>query len=250
MRNVSLRARNILRRDDYLEGMFENHPDEVSKFLQIATFEAGMTPRALDEYLKKYAKTYDPCSFAIYPMMDVLHRLANNGFSVWIVSGSNPYFIAALVSHVERTCPLDAKRRYDFQLTGKKPFDPGVDHILGNGAEVSADGTFSQSFDDRALRVADPGADAGVFVMANEGKALALRQWIEGRHGKQVVFVAGNSDGDDAMTRYVLDKGASGTEVMAMGVNARKEHFPKTLKLYSGQSRVRIVELRYAERAE
>jgi hypothetical protein len=205
-----------------------------------------MTPSTLAGYLDAYAKTYDPCTFAIYPTMDVLHRLANAGFNVWIVSGSNHWFIAALVSHIERNCPLDSKRAYDFHLTRKgKPFDPAVDHILGNGAELSASGVFSQSFDDRALR-----ADASVLVMAHEGKAVAVRQWIEGRHGQQVVFVAGNSDGDDAMARYVLEKGESGTEVMGIGVNPRREHFPKTLETYAGKPRVRVVEIRYAERAE
>jgi len=244
------RARNILRRDDYLEGMFENDPDDVSKFLQIATFEAGMTPAALDEYLKSYAKTYDPCIFAIYPMLDVLHRLANNGFQVWIVSGSNPYLIATLVSHIERNCALDAKRRYDFHLTTKKPFDAGVDHILGNGAELTATGTFSQSFDDRALRVTDPKLDTGVHVMAHEGKELALRHWIEGRHAQPVVFVAGNSDGDDAMARFVLEKSTKGTDVMGMGVNSRKDKFPATLEKYRNLPHVRVVTITYDERSE
>lgn len=245
------RARNILRRDDYLEGMFENDPDEVSKFLQIATFEAGMTPAALGEYLKSYAKTYDPCTFAIHPMLDVLHRLANNGFNVWIVSGSNHHFIAALVSHIERNCSLDAKRRYDFRLTTKnKPFDAAVDHILGNGAELTATGTFSQSFDDRALRVTDPKADTGVFVMAHEGKELALRTWIEGRNAQPVVFVAGNSDGDDAMARFVLEKSKTGTEVMGIGVNARKDKFPATLEEFRDKPNARIVTIGYEERAE
>jgi hypothetical protein len=239
------RARNILRRDDYLEAMFDNEPDDVSKFLQIATFEAGMTPVALHTYLERYFKTYDPCSLAILPMLDVLQRFAAGGFSVWIVSGSNPYFIAAQVEHLERKC----KRPYDFRL-GKTPYDPAASHIIGNGAERSDDGSFSQSFDDRALRVSDPELDTGVFVIANKGKEVAIRQWIEGRHGQQVVFVAGNSDGDDAMAKYVLDKGKRGVQVLGIGVNPRKERFPATLESYAEQQNVRVVRIRYQERAE
>lgn len=244
------RARNLLQRDDYLEAMFDNRPDDVSKFLQISTLEAGMQPATLARYLGAYAKAYDPCVFAIYPMMDVMQRFADNGFSVWIVTGSNPYFVAAMLAHVERNCRFDGKRPYRFKVAKGAAYDPAFDHIIGNGAELLADGTFSQSFDGRFFRRTEQEADAQLYVVADEGKRVAVQRWIEQGHREQVVFVAGNSDGDDAMARYVLDKGATGTAVFAIGVNPRNDKFPATLERFADLPHVRALTIQYEERSE
>ena len=99
----------------------------------------------------------------------------------------------------------------------------------------------------RSLRNA---SDAQLYVVADEGKRVAVQSWIEQGHGQRVVFVAGNSDGDDAMARYVLDKGATGTAVFAIGVNPRKDKFPATLQRYAELPNVRALTIQYDERSE
>ena len=236
------RARNVVRRDDFLEAAFENEPDDVSKFLQTATFEAGMRPAELDAWLERFLDAYQPCNLALLPMLDVLQRLTDAGFETWIVTGSNPAVVAATVRRIERRCRYGGRAPYRFQLTGVR-FDPARDRIIGNGAELGADGTYSLSYDDRALRPGSGEAEHELHVIANEGKAVAIRRWIEARRGREVVFVAGNSDGDDAMVRYVLDKAARGLAPLAVGVNPRGKRFPRMLRSYADRPGARVVEL-------
>lgn len=240
------RARNVARRDDFLEAAFENEPDDVSKFLQTATFEAGMRPAELDAWLERFLDDYDPCSLALLPMLDVLQRLTDAGFETWVVTGSNPYVVAATVRRIERRCPRDGRTRYHFQLTGAR-YDPVKDRIVGNGARLDANGAFSLAYDDRALRPGSDEAEDRLHVIANEGKAVAVRRWIERRRGREVVFVAGNSDGDDAMVRHVLDKAARGVPALAVGVNARGRLLPETLRSYADRSSARVIQLAVAQ---
>jgi hypothetical protein len=209
--------RNIYRFDDYIEGLTNVQVSGYSKFSQIAMFEAGMTPHSMTKALEKFFVEYDPCKFAIYPAFDVAQRLVDSGFHLWVVTGTNPYYVAALLRVFEGRCRIAPGKPYRLHLAGRI-YNPEKDRIVGNASELSKEGKFTISYDDRFVRGSD---DRKLYAIEGEGKEVAIRNWIEPREGKEVVFAAGNSGNDSYMVRYVTGK--SGKDVFVLGVNPRGE---------------------------
>lgn len=204
---------NIVLKDGYLEGKTDVKADGYNKFSQIAVFEAGMTPAELTDGVLRYLDDYPPKNFVFYPVLDVVQRLADSGFKVWLVTGSNPYFVAAVLKKIEGTCFYTKDRKYDFKIS-----------IAGNGAKLSKDGKFTMIYDDEFVK---KGSEGKLYIIEKAGKTIAVQNYIEPKEKGKAIFCAGNSGGDAEMVDYVLkDKDA-----LCIAVNPRGE-LEKSLTKY------------------
>ncbi len=204
----------VVRRDDYLEGKTNVSLSGYSKFAQIATFEAGMTPLEMREGVRAYAGDYPPRDYAYLKMLDVVRQFIENGFQVWIVTGSNPYFVMSILETIDETMGVDLLSK------GCDPTRPDLEkcRIVGNCAKLSPEDRFTMVYNDRFVRIA--GANTPYFLERNiidgAGKAVAIREFIEPRAGKPVVFYAGNSGGDYESIQYVLNQKELNTLIAAV----------------------------------
>ncbi len=208
---------NTIERDDYLEGKTNAEAGEYSKFSQIAAFEAGMTPQEMHEGVQAYLEDYPSEEYAYLNMLDVLQQFKNHGFQLWIITGSNPYFVASLVNDLDQTLG------YDLLAEGCDPGDPDLAlcRIVGNGAKQSPDGRFTMVYDDRFVTLDDANTSFLLerHIVDGAGKAVAIRHYIETQAHNSVVFYAGNSGGDYEAVEYVLDQ--DGLDTLVVAVNAR-----------------------------
>lgn len=208
------RVGNIVRWDDYLEGKTNVSSSSYSKFSQIATFEMGMTPQEMHSGVQEYLNVYPTGDYAYLKMMDVLQQFVNNGFQVWIITGSNPYFIVSLLNHIDQTLG------YNLLTAGCDPGNPDLEQcrIVGNAAKQSPDGRFTMVYDDRFVRISD--SNNPFFLERNiidgVGKAVAIRHYMEPKAGQPVVFYAGNSGGDYEAIQYILSQKDLDTLVVAV----------------------------------
>jgi phosphoserine phosphatase len=206
-----------VRRDDYLEGKTNVALSDYSKFSQIATFEVGMTPQEMHEGVQDYLSEYPTEDYAYLKMLDILQQLVDNGFELWIITGSNPYFIASLLNDIDETLG------YELLAASCVPDDPDLEQcqIAGNAAKQSPDGRFTIVYDDRFVRLS--GRNNPFFLERNivdgEGKEIAIRNYIEEKRDKPVVFYAGNSGGDYEAIEYVLDQ--EELDTLAVAVNPK-----------------------------
>lgn len=209
-------ARNVVRRDDYLEGKTSAELGEYSKYSQIAVFEAGMTPREMVAGVRRFLEDYPVEDFAYPRALDVVGQLRRNGFRVWIVTGSNPYFVITLAKEVERRLGVAILPE---DCDPEEP-DLAACQIIGNGAKLGTDGKFTLAYDDRFVRLGDPGEEPlrERTVVDGAGKVVAMRQTIEEPSGQRVLFYAGNSGGDYHAIRHVLGQGR---RAMALAINPR-----------------------------
>ncbi len=208
---------NIVRHDDYLEGKTNASLSGYSKFSQIAAFEMGMTPQQVHAGVQSYLEEYPSEDYAYLKMLDIIQQLANNGFEVWIITGSNPYFIATLIDDLDQTLG------YELLAPGCDANEPDLEqcHIAGNAAKQSPGGTFTVVYDDRFVRLSDP-SDSFFLernIIDGAGKAVAIRNYIETQSGQPVVFYAGNSGGDYETIQYILNQ--EDVETLAIAINPR-----------------------------
>jgi phosphoglycolate phosphatase-like HAD superfamily hydrolase len=205
---------NAVERDDYLEGKTNAALGEYGKFSQIAAFEAGMTPQEMHEGVQAYLEDYPTEDYAYLKMLDVLQQFKDHGFQLWIVTGSNPYFVVTLVNDLDRTLG------YDLLAQGCDPGDPDLERcqIVGNGAKQSPDGRFTMVYDDRFVTLDDANTSYLLerHIIDGAGKAAAIRNYIETQARGPVVFYAGNSGGDYEAVEYVLDQDDVDTLVVAV----------------------------------
>jgi hypothetical protein len=231
-----------MRMNDYLEAMFAEAPPNVPKFLLHSSMEEGMSIGAFYSYFDRFLQDqngyYDPCKYAIFPTLDVIQRLRNEGFEIWVVTGSNSNVVAGLVRELQQNrhdnpnCKY-ANENYDFGLlrTCNKhsygcTFNPETDRIVGHGPKYNGY-RFSHAYDDQFFlarteeqKVADEKSEK-IHVVADEGKAVAIERFIEGKWGHEVLFMGSNSGGDAAMAEYVLRKRGKGLNVLSLSVNPR-----------------------------
>ncbi|MBI4858733.1 MAG: hypothetical protein HY815_00425 [Candidatus Riflebacteria bacterium] len=215
---------NILAVDDVLEGKTNVVPESVTKFWRIATFESGMTERQMRAGIERYLDAYPPSRYVFLPVLDVLQRMLDRGIRVWLVTGSNPYFIATVLARIERTVPRAPGRRFDFGDLAKSPFVPfvrgrGGSRIVGNMARLDRLGRFTDVYDDRF--VTNP--ERHRYVVDGEGKRVAAAHFIEPLEQARVVFCAGNSDGDYPLMRWIIDRDQ---DRLGLAVNARGQRLP------------------------
>ena len=193
--------KGLILKDDYLEGLTPNQKpiDNYSKFSQIAVMEAGMTPDAFTQGVHAYEQKYPVSRFAFLPMFDVIQQMINHGFKVWFVSGSNPYFIAALLKKIEKMHP-----RYDFSSITQQTVWPNKscapsNRIIGNHAKLYQ-GRFTRIYEDQYI---ERQTDEPLHAIVGEGKAIAIQRFIGKRDKGSLVFAAGNSSGDIEMMTEV-----------------------------------------------
>ncbi|HEY9072297.1 MAG TPA: HAD family hydrolase [Candidatus Ozemobacteraceae bacterium] len=219
----------ILRLDAILEGQTRVEAAGWLKFTGLTSFEAGMTPEEMRRAVDAFLAHQPPAGKVFFPMLDIMQRMIDRGWHVWIVSGSSPYFITAVLANVARTCEYTPGRRYDFRgiLTGPwKPCsadNPDGARLLGNTSKLDAAGRFSQVYDEAFTR--NPAREP--FVLEKEGKRVALEFWIEPAEGKRAVFCAGNSDGDAALMEFVFGRMP---DTLGLFINPRGKAFQALLE--------------------
>jgi phosphoserine phosphatase len=148
---------------------------------------AGMTLAEFDAYVKKYAAkpangftgmTYGESFYK--PMLEVFKYLEDNGFTFYVVSGSDRFICRALVESLgiapNRVIGMDVKLKSRSQET-----EAGVDYTMGK--------------DEDLLRT-----DELIIKNLKTNKVLQISQEI----GKVPVLSFGNSSGDCAMHNYSL----------------------------------------------
>jgi len=218
--NPNEQANNIKRQDDYIEGQvfqpasptdntWKFSPMGYDKVVQIASFEAGMSLNQMRFGITQYLKDYSPTRYGFTKMLDLVQRFSDTGFTVWIVTGSNPYYLGNLITapsgvnaslnyHIMTACIPDQKNFSNFSNNC---------FISGNGAKIWQDknGTykFSSVYDDRFLK--EEINENQRSAVSNYGKELVLRQLIK-RFNKPLVFYAGNSDGDYYAMKFLLSQ--------------------------------------------
>ena len=152
-----------------------------------ATAYAGMTLSEFDAYVKAYAAkpangftgmTYGQSFYK--PMLEVFDYLEDNGFTYYVVSGSDRFICRALVQAIgiapNRVIGMDVK--LESTLQGD---EEGVNHTFGKEEDL--------------IRT-----DQLIIKNLKTNKVLQITQEI----GKVPVLSFGNSGGDSAMHNYCL----------------------------------------------
>ena len=148
---------------------------------------AGMTIAQFDAYVKKYAAcpangftgmTYGQSFYQ--PMLEVFDYLKDNGFTYYVVSGSDRFICRALVESIG--IPSNRVIGMDVKLVSTKQGDQeGVNYTMG--------------IQENLIRT-----DSLLIKNLKTNKVLQISQEI----GKVPVLSFGNSGGDQAMHNYCL----------------------------------------------
>ena len=197
----------------FIEYCLRDHPERVSDELKevAASIEPGYTA---DETLaRNFAKAYagltidelrdyamefghkETSSFnnmeyrdgAYLPMAELVEYLYNNGFTIWVISGTERTTTRAIVSN----SPIK-----DF-------VDPG--HVIGTDFEVKIKGYEDVSSNmDFKYTEGDELVFTGGFIQKNLNANKVI--YIEREIGKQPVLAFGNSGSDTSMMNYTIDE--------------------------------------------
>ena len=148
---------------------------------------SGMTIAEFDAYVKAYAAlpangfknmTYGESTYK--PMLEVFEYLKDNGFTYYVVSGSDRFICRALVESIgiapNRVIGMDVKL-----MSNKEGDEAGVNYTMGK--------------DEYLVRT-----DSLLIKNLKTNKVLQISQEI----GKVPVLTFGNSSGDCAMHNYCL----------------------------------------------
>jgi phosphoserine phosphatase len=148
---------------------------------------SGMTLAEFDKYVKNYAKTpangftgmtYGESFYK--PMLEVFKYLEANGFTYYVVSGSDRFICRSLTESIgiepNRVIGMDVKLR-----SSEQGSEPGVDYTMGK--------------EEYLVRT-----DELIIKNLKTNKVLQITQEI----GKVPVLSFGNSGGDCAMHNYCL----------------------------------------------
>ena len=191
---------NVINRDKYLEGRTNIHPDQYSKFTDTSIFTAGMSTKNMSASVAYYLDTYSPKKYAFLPMLDVLQKMVDSGFKVWIITGSNQYFVAVMFNYIENNIIFNKNRKYDFKLC-EVPYNAETGHIAGNGLKLLKDDIFSVVYDNRYVK----NSEKKLYIVDDEGKVIAGNN-IEKKEKSKIIFVAGNSGGDYFIMKHVSEQ--------------------------------------------
>ena len=177
---------------------------------------AGMTVSEFDAYVKAYAAkqangfkgmTYGQSFFK--PMLQVFEYLSANGFTFYVVSGSDRFICRALVEpigiHPNRVIGMDVKLR-----TTKLGDVEGVNYTMGKDEEL--------------IRT-----DELIIKNLKTNKVFQITQEI----GKVPVISFGNSGGDCSMHNYCLSNKYRSVAFMLIADDVARDHAnrEKALKL-------------------
>ncbi|MCR5041017.1 MAG: haloacid dehalogenase-like hydrolase [Clostridia bacterium] len=161
---------------------------EVDHGKAVASAFAGMTVEEFNDYIQEFKKQAMPSytgmtraeSFYL-PMVEVVEYLQENGFTVYIVSGTDRFIVRGIV--------------YDSMLNVPPNFIIGSDETLVAPDQGDTDGLDYVYDDDDTIVL------GGDFIIKNlkMNKVTVIMQEI----GKQPVLSFGNSSGDASMAEYV-----------------------------------------------
>ncbi|MCR5097881.1 MAG: haloacid dehalogenase-like hydrolase [Lachnospiraceae bacterium] len=197
----------------FIEYCLKDHPDRVSDALKkeaasikpgytageelarnFAKAYAGMTVDELYDYAVEFGKKKTE-SFAnmryidgfYLPMVELVKYLYDNGFTIYVVSGTERTTTRAIVAN----SPI------------KKYVSPN--HIIGTELEVKVKGNEKTSSNmDYKYADGDELVFTGGFVQKNLNANKSI--WIEREIGQRPVLAFGNSGSDTSMMNYALDE--------------------------------------------
>lgn len=156
----------------------------------VASAFAGMTPEDFVSYVSEYAKTPAPGynnmtrAQAFYkPMLEVVDYLENNGFTVYVVSGTDRFIVRGLVEASELDLPSNQLIGSDENMVAPDQGDTaGVDYVFDSDDQLVMGGEF-------------------LIKNLDMNKVTVIQQEI----GKQPVLAFGNSGSDFSMAQYALN---------------------------------------------
>ena len=183
-----------------------DHFDMKHAYAAAKAYE-GMTLKEFDDYVKAYAAksangfrgmTYGQSFFK--PMLEVFDYLKANGFTYYVVSGSDRFICRALVEAIgipaNRVIGMDVKLR-----------------SRGQGLEAGVNYTMSKSED--IIRTSEL-----IIKNLKTNKVLQISQEI----GKVPVLSFGNSGGDCAMHNYALSSPHKSAAFMLIADDDTRDH--------------------------
>jgi phosphoserine phosphatase len=208
--NDGLFNKNVITKNNFLEGHSNRNADEYSKFTQTPLFTAGMSRRELEKTVYSYIKDYPPKKYAFLPMLDVLQKMTDEGFNVWIVTGSNQYFVGCILKYIQNNIEYRPGEKYNFSKI-LEPTEKSEMHIAGNSMKLMTNNRFSAVYDNRYTQ----NTDNKLYIVDKKGKEIAVKN-IEKWENTRAIFVAGNSDGDLWNSKFILNRN---TGAFGIGVN-------------------------------
>lgn len=156
----------------------------------VASAFSGLTPEEFIDYVKAYANTPAPGytnmtrAQAFYkPMLEVVDLLEANGFTVYVVSGTDRFIVRGLVAASSLNIPANQIIGSDESLVAPDQGDTdGLEYVFDE--------------DDQLVM-------GGEFLVKNldMNKVTVIQQEI----GKQPVLAFGNSGSDFSMAQYALN---------------------------------------------
>ena len=179
---------------------------------------AGMTLAEFDAYVKAYAaKSANGFTGMTYaqsfykPMLQVFEYLEDNGFTYYVVSGSDRYICRALVSVLgiepNRVIGMDVKLK-----SSKQGDEDGVNYTMGKEEDL--------------IRT-----DELIIKNLKTNKVLQISQEI----GKVPVLSFGNSGGDAAMHNYCLSNKLKCAAFMLIADDEDRDHANREKALALGE---------------
>ena len=179
---------------------------------------AGMTLAQFDAYVKAYAQqpangfsgmTYGQSHYK--PMLEVFDYLKDNGFTYYVVSGSDRFICRALVDDIgipsNRVIGMDVRLHSTSQGT-----EEGVNYTMGK--------------EENLVRT-----DELIIKNLKTNKVLQISQEI----GKVPVLSFGNSGGDCAMHNYCLSNPLKSAAFMLIADDDARDHANREKALNLGQ---------------
>ena len=179
---------------------------------------AGMTLAQFNAYVKAYAAkqangfrgmTYGQSFYK--PMLQVFDYLADNGFTCYVVSGSDRFICRALVEAIgiapNRVIGMDVRLRSSSQGT-----EAGVNYTMGREEDL--------------IRT-----DELIIKNLKTNKVLQISQEI----GKVPVLSFGNSGGDCAMHNYCLSNTLRSAAFMLIADDEARDHAKREKALSLGE---------------
>ena len=196
----------------FIEYCLVDHPERVSDELKevaasikpgyladetlarnFAKAYAGMTLEEFSEYVvefgKKYTQSFENMRYIdnmYLPMVEVVEYLYNNGFEIWVISGTERTTTRAIVAN----SPI------------KDYVSP--DHVIGTDFEVKQRGHEDEPSNmDFKYENGDELVLTGGFIQKNLNANKSI--YIEREIGQRPVLAFGNSGSDTSMMNYTID---------------------------------------------
>ena len=183
-----------------------------------ATAYSGMSLAEFDAYVKAYAAkpangftgmTYGQSFYK--PILEVMDYLVANGFTFYVISGSDRFICRALVESLgidpRRVIGMDVRLRSSSQGTA-----PGVDYTMGKEEDIFR-------------------TDELIIKNLKTNKVLQIIQEI----GKVPVLSFGNSGGDSAMHNYCLSNSLKCAAFMLIADDEERDHANREKALALGE---------------